>query len=379
MREYLVPGRIELVGKHVDYAGGRSLTCATESGIHACATPLAEPVLRVRDAVRRGEVSVPLTSGARWRGSVWGAYAAAVARRLARDFPQARQGVRVVIESDLPASAGLSSSSALVVALAMALVDANALEHDDTWRAAVPSAIARAEYFAAMETGAPYGPFAGDKGVGVRGGAQDHVAIVCARAGEVGQFRYLPPRLERYVPWPADYVLAIAVSGVRAAKRGNAREAYNRLSDDIRTFVSDGELKNPPIALAERIAQFREETDVIVPGVGDALRDGDFGTLGTLVDRSQLLAERVLRNQVAETVFLARTAREHGAVAASAFGAGFGGAVWAMVLQDDAPAFVERWMGGYHRAFPARRVRAKWLVTRPAESARAVAASGRDA
>ena len=370
-----MPGRIELVGKHVDYAGGRSLTCATESGIHARATAIAEPVLRVRDALRRGEVSVPLASDASWRGSVWGAYAAAVARRLARDFPQARRGVEVVIESELPASAGLSSSSALVVALAMALVDANELEDNAAWRAAVPTPLARAEYFGAMETGAPYGSFGGDAGVGVRGGAQDHVAIVCARAGEVGQFRYLPPRLERYITWPAHYVLAIAVSGVRAAKRGNAREAYNQLSDQIRAVASNGGLENPPIELAERVAQFKEETDVIVPGVGDALRDGDFGTMGTLVDRSQLLAERVLRNQVRETVFLARTAREIGALAASAFGAGFGGAVWAMVQQDDAPAFVERWMGGYHRAFPARRARARWLVTRPAASARAAPSS----
>ena len=32
-RRYVVPGRIELVGKHVDYAGGRSLTCAVDRAI----------------------------------------------------------------------------------------------------------------------------------------------------------------------------------------------------------------------------------------------------------------------------------------------------------------------------------------------------------
>jgi len=34
-RTYVVPGRVELVGKHVDYAGGRSITCAVDRGITA--------------------------------------------------------------------------------------------------------------------------------------------------------------------------------------------------------------------------------------------------------------------------------------------------------------------------------------------------------
>jgi galactokinase len=108
-----------------------------------------------------------------------------------------------------------------------------------------------------------------------------------------------------------------------------------------------------------------------VPGVGDSLRDGDFTALGALVDRSMAMAEYALRNQVAETSFLAREARERGAVAASAFGAGFGGAVWAMVQTADADAFVEAWRAAYADAFPHRAGRAQWLVTRPGGPARA--------
>jgi len=366
---YVVPGRIELVGKHVDYAGGRSLTCATTCGIRATATRLDEPMLHVIDADHGGEVRVALDDSASAEGPTWGAYASAVARRLARDFPRARRGARVMMRSDLPSSAGLSSSSALVVTLAMSLVDANELERDEVWTAAVPTPIAMAEYVAAMETGVAYGDFAGDRGVGVRGGAQDHVAIVCSRAGHVGQYRYLPPREERFVAWPTDYVLALGVSGVHAAKRGNARESYNRLSDAMREVAARGAPANPSPELAERLGQFREETDVIVPGVADALATGDLARLGVLVDRSQSLAERVLRNQVPETVFLAREARSKGALAASAFGAGFGGAVWAMVARQNADEFLLRWRQGYERAFPARRARARWILTSPAASA----------
>ncbi|MFI5310508.1 MAG: galactokinase family protein [Gemmatimonadales bacterium] len=373
MREYVVPGRVELVGKHVDYAGGRSLTCAIEAAIHARVTPLAEPELRVRDSARREGVAVLLSPSARQHGAGWTTYVVAVARRIARDFPRARTGVEIELRSDLPASAGLSSSSALVVALAGALVDANDLEGYATWRAAVPDSVARAEYFGAIETGASFGPFAGDDGVGVRGGAQDHVAIVCAEAGMTGQFHYLPARLERRVPWPDDHALVIGVSGVHATKTGNARSAYNRLSDALLPLAQGRTIEAPGPETAERLAQFREETDVIVPGVADALRDRQFGALGALVDRSQALAERVLGNQVPETVFLARSARDSGAIAATAFGAGFGGAVWAMVPRTDAATFTGLWRAAYERQFPARRAHAKWLVTRPSGPARVTA------
>jgi galactokinase len=338
-RTYVVPGRVELVGKHVDYAGGRSLTCATSMAIRARVTILDEPIVRVDDDRAAHYVN-------------------AVARRFWRDFPAARRGVSLALSSDLPESAGLSSSSALVVAAAQALADANDMERDPHWLEHMPDALARATYFAAMETGEPFGPFPGDPGVGVRGGAQDHVAIVCAAAGQVRQFSYLPPTLERSIEWPAGHVIAIAESGVRATKTANAQAAYNRLSDAMR-----GPNPFPP-----RVAQFREETDVIVPGVGDALRDRDYKTLGTLVDRSQELAERVLMNQVPETTFLAREARALGAVAASAFGAGFGGAVWAMVAERDVDVFVEQWSRSYRRAFPERAGRV--VVTRPEGPAR---------
>jgi len=405
-RRYVVPGRVELVGKHVDYAGGRSLTCAVDRAITADASSLDEPMIRVRDSSRRGVVQVPLRAGVeRAHGTPrWGSYVVAVARRFARDFPHARTGVELHLRSTLPASAGLSSSSAFVVAVATALADANRMEEDAAWRAAVPTDVARAEYFGAMETGAPYGEFAGDAGVGVRGGAQDHVAIVCARQESVGQFSYLPARLERRVPWPPDYAIAIGVSGITATKTGNARARYNRVADSTRALVrawnaetgredvtladalasasdtggrlarlaNQGVEEFPGEYLGPRFAQFREEIEVVVPGVGDAFRSGDLAALGALVDRSMSMAERALRNQVPETSFLTRAARERGAAAASAFGAGFGGAVWAMVETAAAYAFVDVWRAAYVEAFPARSEASQWLVTRPGGPAREV-------
>ena len=52
-------------------------------------------------------------------------------------------------------------------------------------------------------------------------------------------------------------------------------------------------------------------------------------------------------NQVPETIALTRFARELGAAASSAFGAGFGGSVWALVLANDAQGFTDRWRARY--------------------------------
>ena len=403
-RRYVVPGRVELVGKHVDYAGGRSLTCAVDRAITVHARAIDVPVIRVRDRARPGVVEVQLVADVERtkRSPRWSSYVVAVARRFARDFPHARRGVELDVGSTLPPSAGLSSSSAFVVAVATALFDANHLENDRAARTIVGDPLARAEYIGAMETGAAYGDFAGDDGVGVRGGAQDHVAIVCAQAESAGQFSYRPARLERRVPWPSEYSIAIGVSGVTATKTGNARARYNRVADSTRALLRAwnasadraddtlaGALASAPDAAARlsrlaeqgaeqfdgaylgpRFAQFREEIELVVPGVGDALCDQDFAALGALVDRSMAMAEGALRNQVAETSHLARTARERGAVAASAFGAGFGGAVWAMVRTADADAFVEAWRAEYLTTFPHRAEHALWLVTRPGGPAR---------
>ena len=409
-RRYVVPGRVELVGKHVDYAGGRSLTCAIDLALHVDAETMSEPVLRADAGAERGSVVIPLDANAAPTDASWSVYVAAVARRFARDFPHFRRGVSVRLSGDLPEGAGLSSSSALIVALATALANANDAADDERWSRAISSSLARAEYFAAIETGAPYGKFAGEAGVGVRGGAQDPIAIICGEAGAMSQFSYLPARLERRVPWPAEYVLAIGVSGVHAIKTGNAQRQYNQAAEAMRALVrrwnaetgrhdetvADALSSGPDAAdwlnrvarakssateigaeyLVPRLDQFREEVEVIVPGVGDALRDRDWRSLGGLVERSHALATSALGNQVPETGSLVRTARERGAIAASAFGAGFGGAVWAMVREESSSKFVKEWRGDYEAAFPHRAAAAQWIVTRPAEPAREVDISG---
>jgi galactokinase len=98
--------------------------------------------------------------------------------------------------------------------------------------------------------------------------------------------------------------------------------------------------------------------------VAEALAQDDMASLGALVDLSQECAERLLGNQIPETIELARSARRLGAVAASAFGAGFGGSVWALIPEDRAEPFQADWARAYRRAFPDAAPRAEFFVTR---------------
>ena len=108
-----VPGRIEIFGKHVDYAGGASLLATVPRGFAVVAGPRTDGHLRVIDARHQEEVLIPAGDREPRRG--WVNYAAVTVRRLAGNFPGLALGTDIAIASDLPRAAGVSSSSALVV------------------------------------------------------------------------------------------------------------------------------------------------------------------------------------------------------------------------------------------------------------------------
>lgn len=58
-------------------------------------------------------------------------------------------------------------------------------------------------------------------------------------------------------------------------------------------------------------------------------------------------------------------ARDLGVQAASSFGAGFGGSVWALVPTADADGFATAWLERYSAEFPEAAERATALITRP--------------
>ncbi len=389
-RRYWVPGRIEVLGKHTDYAGGRSLLCAVERGFAMVAAPRDDSCVRIRDErlaeVAESEIGPEMTAPPRH----WSTYPFTVARRIARDFPTLgkARGADIVFASDLPRAAGVSSSSALVVATFLALADANDLTSLPEFTAHIADNEHLAGYLGAVENGWSFGHLAGDTGVGTLGGSEDHTAILCARPHELVQYTFRPVNFERAVPVPDGYSFAIGVSGVRAEKTGTARERYNRASrsmsvivdiwrhatgrndqtatavitstpsafDELRSVIAGADTSGTGFTsrqLLTRLDHFVVESEELIPAASDALARGDLAAFGAIVDRSQARAEQLLENQIDETVELARSARELGAVAASAFGAGFGGSVWALVQSDTADDFLRRWERRYRDRFPS--------------------------
>lgn len=400
-RRFFVPGRIEVLGKHTDYAGGRSLLCAVERGFCLLASPRRDGQVVVADAGRGLAAEVALDfAGADLvpEAGSWSVYVAAVARRIARNFPGPLAGADIAFASDLPRAAGLSSSSALVVALFSALSDINRLEERPEYRASIEGNQDLGGYLGCLENGQTFRDLPGDLGVGTFGGSEDHTAILCSRSGELAQYVFCPVRHETSIALPAGLTFVVASSGVAADKAGSARDRYNRLSlataaildlwrretgrADATLFSAArsspdaaaaiwrmlGKSEDPAFDrafLLGRFGQFFEETMQIIPAVAGTLARGDLAAVGPLVDRSQKLAEHFLGNQIPETVALAREARSLGAVAASAFGAGFGGSVWALVRESEAQDFRARWSEGYARAFPEAASKAEFFPTRP--------------
>jgi galactokinase len=330
----------------------------------------------------------------------WSNYPMTVARRIARNFPGALHGADIRLASDLPAAAGMSSSSAMIILTFLALDIVNRLRDRDAFKQNIVAPLDLASYLATIENGQSFRGLAGDRGVGTFGGSEDHTAILFSRAGLLSRYSFSPLLHESDVPFPRDYILAIAVSGVTAEKTGAAREKYNRASAQTARILdiarSVCRIDAPTLAAAiqsspdarariesqicaccagdaqgllARMKQFALESEQIIPAATDALAACSWAQLGALVDESQWMAEQLLGNQVPQTSFLARSAREVGAVAASAFGAGFGGSVWAMVRADQQEDFARRWSAAYRSEFAQGANAARFLATCPGPAA----------
>jgi galactokinase len=119
------PGRVEILGNHTDHNGGYVLSVALELGVAVAAgrfespDPADPPLIEIRSEALDESVSFPLLRIVREPGS-WANYPRGVLLELWRaGVPLG--GTRMVITSNLPIGAGVSSSAALELATAEAM------------------------------------------------------------------------------------------------------------------------------------------------------------------------------------------------------------------------------------------------------------------
>ncbi len=82
-----IPGRLEVLGKHTDYAGGRSLLSVVERGFCVVASPRSDSNVQIRDVVRDRLAQLTLSPQCSGASADWTVYPRTVLSRLARNFP----------------------------------------------------------------------------------------------------------------------------------------------------------------------------------------------------------------------------------------------------------------------------------------------------
>ncbi|MDP8215469.1 MAG: galactokinase [Candidatus Euphemobacter frigidus] len=119
-RVFMAPGRVNLIGEHTDYNEGFVLPMALEYRAEVAVSPRADRRVRVRSQNLDESITFSLNENERKRNH-WSDYTAGVARMLELSGFRL-PGADLLIESMVPVGAGLSSSAALEVASALALL-----------------------------------------------------------------------------------------------------------------------------------------------------------------------------------------------------------------------------------------------------------------
>ena len=336
------PGRINLIGEHTDYNDGLVLPIALDLGVTVEAEPRGDAVAHLStDAdVTPSDVSFVLGDERRdgtWADRVRGAVVAL------RDRGAPVRGFDMRVTSTLPSGAGLGSSAAFGVSVVRGLRDLFALPLDDA---------AIVDVAHAAETG----PF-----VGARSGLLDQLSSVYGRRSEALLID-LHDRSTETIPLPNDLELAVIDSGTR---HEHATGGYNRRREecdaaarhlgvaslrDLEGRPLDSILERLPAPLDRRVRHVVTENERVRDAIG-ALRAGDLGRLGALLDASHRSLRDDYEVSTADLDRLVELARADRAVlGARLVGGGFGGSILALTrrgaARDAAARVLREYRGG---------------------------------
>jgi len=228
------PGRLNTLGKHIDHRGGFVNSIAISKEVILCYTNRDDDLIQVHNMgvsydQRRFNITeeLPLNkldtvkswlawtqekTDIRKQNNVnhdWVNKLKAVPIYLQVIYPdRTLSGFDSVLDSNIPAQTGLSSSSSIVVAIMEVMIDINNISITDEQ---FVNYCGIAEWF-----------------VGTRGGSGDHAAIKFSRLGMITHMKTIPQlMIGSYLPFPGGYKMIIFNSGITADKSGQAQQKFN--------------------------------------------------------------------------------------------------------------------------------------------------------
>ncbi|QNK64317.1 galactokinase [Pedobacter sp. PAMC26386] len=126
---YFTPGRVNLIGEHIDYNGGLVLPCAITLGTWLCLAPNNDQVIRFKSLNFPEEAVIPLQPAYIKEGMGWYNYPLGVFNEILKNF-QIPVGFDLLYAGNIPVGSGLSSSASIEVVTAYALTAYLGLDYD---------------------------------------------------------------------------------------------------------------------------------------------------------------------------------------------------------------------------------------------------------
>lgn len=325
------PGRINLIGEHTDYNDGFVLPFALPQAAFLAASPRTDGRWRLRsvdldDTVELGpDELVPGTPG-------WHSYLAGVVWAL-REAGHEVGGADLVLTSDVPLGAGLSSSAAIECAALTALADLNGLDIAPMDRAKL-ARVAENAY-----VGAPTGLL--DQAASTLCVA-DHALFLDCRTLQTRQVPLAVTAAGLEILVIDTRTRHSHVDGEYAARRASCEEACRLLGVPALRDVTDLDdaLARLPEQTGRRVRHVVTENQRVLDAM-TALAAGDYPGLGRLMTASHASMRDDYEITEASVDLAVEVALAEGALGARMTGGGFGGCVLALVSADRVDAVSE--------------------------------------
>ncbi|MGB9181887.1 MAG: galactokinase [Pyrinomonadaceae bacterium] len=347
-RLFRAPGRVNLIGEHTDYNDGFVMPMAIDYGTVVAAAARDDRRVRVRSVNRDELLEFDLDVERERQRHVWLDYVEGVARVL-ESRGALLSGADLLIESDVPVGAGLSSSAALEISVGLALLTLSGVEVDHV-ALALAGQKAEHEYVGTM-----CGIM--DQLV-VTLGRKDHALLIDCRSLETQE---IPVRTEETAVVICDsrvkHQLASSEYNTRRAECERGVALLAEVLPEIRALrdVSVEEFEKYEARLPEPV---RSRCRHVVTenartlAAADALRSGDFQEMGRLM----LLSHESLRDDYEvscdelDTLVEVAMSLSDATIGARMTGGGFGGCTVNLVLRGSLEKFREVVAREYNQA-----------------------------